>query len=201
MTIPWWGYVVLAGISWGVYVPIIFYGGSELGGRQNARLMAILCVGVAYFVLAVMFPLILFLSGQLEWPSFKTNGLVFAGLAGVAGAVGAICVVYASGAAVTQAKAEGAVTPSELAKYRIYIAPLIFGLAPLINAVVASVWHPLPGHPAHFDPKLPDWRFLTGIVFIGLGVALVLYAKEAREVSGPVTPKPVDAGVPAGTGA
>ena len=47
MNIPWWGYVVLAGLSWGTYVPIIFYGGSELGGKSNARLLAILCVGIS----------------------------------------------------------------------------------------------------------------------------------------------------------
>ena len=46
----WLFYVILAGLSWGTYVPIIFYGGSELGGKANARLMAILCVGGAYFV-------------------------------------------------------------------------------------------------------------------------------------------------------
>ena len=28
--IPWWGYVILAGLAWGTYVPIIFYGGTEL---------------------------------------------------------------------------------------------------------------------------------------------------------------------------
>src|SRR5438552_2699678 len=102
MNIPWWGYVLLAGLAWGTYVPIIFYGGSELGGKSNARLMAILCVGIAYFVMAVVFPLILFLTGQEQWPELKTIGLVFSGLAGVAGAVGAICVVFASSAAVAQ---------------------------------------------------------------------------------------------------
>ena len=81
MNIPWWGYVLLAGLAWGTYVPIIFYGGSELGGKANARLMAILCVGVAYFVLAVVVPMVLFLTGQEEWPSLKTTGLVFHGRA------------------------------------------------------------------------------------------------------------------------
>src|SRR5438128_2893262 len=134
----WLVYVALAGLAWGTYVPIIFYGGSELGGKPNARLMAILCVGIAYFVIGVLFPLILFLTGQYDWPELKTTGLVFAGLAGVAGAVGAICVVFASSAAVAQAKAAG-LPP---ATYRMYIAPLIFGLAPVINTLIASVWHP-----------------------------------------------------------
>ena len=52
--IPWWGYVILAGLAWGTYVPIIFYGGTELTTRPGTiggRLASILCVGVAYFVL------------------------------------------------------------------------------------------------------------------------------------------------------
>lgn len=179
MSIPWWGYVILAGLAWGTYVPIIFYGGSELGGKANARLMAILCVGIAYFVLAVVFPLVLFLTGQEEWPSLKTTGLVFSGLAGVAGAIGAICVVFASSAAVKQAMADG-VNP---ATYRIYIAPLIFGLAPVINTLLSSVWHPKSGDPWHFDVELPGWKLFVGILLVGLGTFLVLYSKEEAEAT------------------
>ncbi len=98
MQIPWWGYVILAGLSWGTYVPIIFFGGSELGGKPGARLAAIVCVGVAYLVLAIVIPGIIFLTNQQqrEDVNLTTNGLVFASLAGVMGAVGAICVVFAS---------------------------------------------------------------------------------------------------------
>src|SRR5262245_10200146 len=96
----WVLYTLLAGLSWGTYVTPIFYGGAGPGGKPSARIMAILCVGVAYFVIAVLFPLYLFLSGQQEWPDLKTTGLVFSGLAGVAGAVGALCVVFATKAAV-----------------------------------------------------------------------------------------------------
>src|SRR5262245_55472844 len=79
----WLFYVLLAGLSWGTYVPLIFYGGSELGGKPASRILAILCVGIAYFVIAVLFPLYLFLSGQEQWPEWNTIGLVFSGLAGV----------------------------------------------------------------------------------------------------------------------
>src|SRR5262252_5448894 len=142
----WLLYVAIAGLSWGTYVPLIFYGGNELGGKSSARLMAILCVGVAYFVIAVVFPLFLFLSKQEEWPDFKTTGLVFSSLAGVAGAVGAICVVFASQSGVGAA-AEAKLPP---ATDRLYIAPLIFGLAPVINTLVSMVWHPEKGEPFHF---------------------------------------------------
>lgn len=184
MNIPWWGYVILAGLSWGTYVPIIFYGGSELGGKANARLLAILCVGAAYFVIGVLFPLVLFLSGQQQWPTIKSTGLVFASLAGVAGAVGAICVVFASGSAVAAGMKQQAIDPSfNPATYRLYIAPLIFGLAPVINTLVASLWHPQPGNPFHFDVVVPGWKLVLGIVLVGAGVFLVLYSKEAAEAA------------------
>src|SRR5436305_11124266 len=127
----WLVYVALAGLSWGTYVPLIFYGGNELGGKAGARLMAILCVGVAYFVIAVLFPLFMFFRGE-EWPEMTTTGLVFSGLAGVAGAVGALCVIFASKYAVDAARQAGAPPHT----YRLYIAPLIFGLAPVINTLV-----------------------------------------------------------------
>src|SRR5438105_9375604 len=119
----WLLYVAIAGLSWGTYVPLIFYGGNELGGKSGARLMAILCVGIAYFVIAVVLPLALFLSKQEQWPELSTTGLVFSGMAGVAGAVGAICVIFASKSAVASAVAEYG--PAGKDTYRVFIAPLI----------------------------------------------------------------------------
>src|SRR5437899_11764625 len=142
----WVLWVLLAGLAWGTYVPLIFYGGSELGGKPASRILAILCVGIAYFVIAILFPLYLFLSGKEQWPELKTTGLVFSGLAGVAGAVGALCVVFASKSAT--AAAESAGLPP--ASYRLYIAPLIFSLAPVINTIVSLSWHPAKRDPWHF---------------------------------------------------
>jgi drug/metabolite transporter (DMT)-like permease len=197
----WLVYVVLAGLAWGTYVPLIFYGGNELGRSAGARLMAILCVGIAYFLIAVLFPLYMFLSNQEQWPDLKTTGLVFSGLAGVAGAAGALCVIFASKSA-TEAAREAGVNP---AAYRMYIAPLIFGLAPVINTLVSSLWHPRPGEPFHFELELPGWKMWMGIVLVGVGAALVLFSKEEAEtrhaagpkgpaaiVSAPASPQPPD---------
>jgi drug/metabolite transporter (DMT)-like permease len=182
MKMPWWGYVVLAGLAWGTYVPIIFYGGSELGGKPASRLMAILCVGVAYFVLAVVFPLGLFLSGQEQWPELKATGLIFSALAGVAGAIGAICVVFASKAAMDAGRQIAADDPGfNPASFRLLIAPLIFGLAPVINTLLSSVWHPKPGDPWRFGLELPGWKLAAGILLVAAGVFLVLYSKEEAE--------------------
>jgi drug/metabolite transporter (DMT)-like permease len=195
----WLVYVALAGLSWGTYVPLIFYGGNELGGKSGARLMAILCVGIAYFVIAVLFPLYMFLSNQEQWPSFTATGISFASLAGVAGAVGAICVIFASKSATQTAVAAG-LPP---ATYRLYIAPLIFGLAPVINTFLSSVWHPRPGEPFHFDIELPGWKLWLGIVLVGAGAALVLFSKEEAEAhkqaAAPRAPAVAATAPPAGT--
>ncbi len=182
MSIPWWGYVVLAGLSWGTYVPIIFYGGTELTtkpGTIGGRLASILCVGIAYFVMAVLVPLVMMQLRDDAQPDWKPNGLLFSGLAGVMGAVGAICVIFASKAAVDAAKVEG-VNP---ATYRIYIAPLIFCLAPMINTLMSLVWHPKPGDPWNFHLEIPSWHLPVGIALIAAGVFLVLYSKEAAEAA------------------
>ena len=194
--IPWWGYVILAGLAWGTYVPLIFYGGTELTtapGTVGGRLASILCVGVAYFLLAVVVPVVLMAVRDDAQPSWKLNGLVFSGLAGVAGAVGAICVIFASKAAVDSAKAEG-INP---ATYRIYIAPLIFSLAPAINTLLSLLWHPKAGDPWHFDFEMPGWKLPAGIVLVALGTFLVLMSKEELEASKTKPPpKPVETAQP-----
>lgn len=183
---PWLLFVLLAGLSWGTYVPLIFYGGSELGGKPSSRLLAILCVGVAYFVLAVLIPAAILAtsSAQPNWGSL--SGLTFSGLAGAAGAIGAICVIFATKAAIDSAKAEG----RPPATYKLLIAPLIFGLAPVINTVVSTVWHPQPGVPLHLDPRMPHPMLVVGIVAVGLGAALVLYSKELSEAAPAQAPAP-----------
>ncbi len=186
MKSEWLMYALLAGLSWGTYVPIIFFGGSELGGKPASRILAILCVGVAYFVIGVVLPLILFMTGQQKWSdiNLNSNGLIFSGLAGVAGAVGAICVVFASKAAIGEAKAAG-LPP---ATFKAYIAPIIFGLAPIINVLVAMVWHPKSGSWFHFGFEMPGWKLIVGIVLVGAGAALVLFSKEEAEAQKHKTP-------------
>ncbi|VTR91279.1 Hypothetical conserved protein OS=uncultured planctomycete GN=HGMM_F09D09C13 PE=4 SV=1 [Gemmata massiliana] len=197
-SIPWWGYVILAGLAWGTYVPIIFFGGqmlSPLNAQGNAigvggRLASILSVGVAYMVMAVVIPVALMATRDDAQASWRTVGLVFSGLAGVAGAVGAICVIFASKAAVDQAIIEGV----DRATYRMYIAPLIFCLAPLINTVLSSVWHPnaKTGEWSNFHFEMPGLKLWAGIILVAAGTFLVLMSKEEAEASKgkPASPPP-----------
>lgn len=231
--IPWWGYVILAGLAWGTYVPIIFYGGQQLTplNAQGApvgiggRLASILMVGAAYFVLGVLVPVALMALRDDAQASWQMTGVVFSALAGVAGAVGAICVIFASKAAVDEgrgdfekkeaalvASLERADEPAKpaldaelkahrgerakyLASYRILIAPLIFSLAPLINTLLSLVWHPKTGDPFHFGFDMPSWHLPVGILFVAVGTFLVLYSKEAGEANKAAAPKPATAAV------
>jgi hypothetical protein len=184
----WLLYVALAGLAWGTYVPIIFYGGNELSAKPGAsgRFMAILCVGGAYFVIGVMLPLLMFLTGLggVKWDDVNLGsaGLTFASLAGVAGAVGAICVIFATSSAMAAGKQ---LSPPNPAAFKVYIAPLIFGLAPVINVLVSMVWHPQKGDPWHFGLKSAPGLLWVGIILVGLGAALVLYSKEQVEAAAP----------------
>lgn len=189
----WLFYVGLAGLSWGTYVPLIFYGGNELGGKPGSRIMAILCVGLAYFVIAVVFPLYLFLSGQYDWPDMTGTGLTFASLAGAAGAIGALCVIFATKSAAASERAAGV----DAGTYRLYIGPLIFGLAPIINTLVSLLWHPEKGNPFHFGFDMPGWKLWAGIVLVGLGAALVLFSKEEVEADKkkPAPPAPAQVAI------
>jgi hypothetical protein len=186
----WLLYVGMAGLAWGTYVPIIFYGGNELSAKPgpSGRFMAILCVGGAYFVIGVLFPLLMFVTGWLgvKWDDVNmgSSGLTFASLAGVAGALGAIGVIFATTSAMGAARDAG--LPRDT--YKVFIAPLIFGLAPVINVLVSMVWHPQRGEPWHFGLKSAHPVLWVGIVLVGLGAALVLYSKELTESAEPKAP-------------
>src|SRR5579859_3013562 len=178
----WLLYVALAGLSWGTYVPLIFYGGTELLSdpkiQTPARVLAILCVGIAYFVIGVLYPAyyLLRLPAQ-DRPERSATGLFFSGLAGAAGALGAICVIFASANAVVAAKTAG----QPIGTYKLFIAPLIFGLAPIINTLVSMVWHPKKNQPFHFGWHAPHGLLWAGIISVGLGAFLVLYSKGLLE--------------------
>lgn len=172
----WILFVALAGLCWGTYVPFVAAGGKEL----KSSYASLLCVGVAYFLIAVLFPLAMFWA-RGKFPAFNVNGTILATGAGVAGALGALCVILAT---------------FEFGGPRIAVAPLIFGVAPVVNTVVSLLWHPgasiftfrLPENPPH-------WTFYVGIVLTGLGAGLVLFSKEYGESLHAAKLKPAPAAV------
>jgi len=157
MKMLWLAFVVGAILAWGAYVPTVHEGQTALGGTPKAgAVRAFLCVGLAYLIMAVVIPLLLVFTGLVdERMEFNRRGFSFATLGGIFGALGALCIILAI-------KNEG--NP-------LYIAPLVFAGAPIMNAVVSLLWHP----PA--EGARPGMLFYGGIVLAALGAALVLYSK------------------------
>jgi hypothetical protein len=160
---PWVLFVVLAGLCWGTYVPFIAQGGKEL----KSSYASFLCVGVAYFLIAILVPIIiLWMRGRM--PNFTASGVTLATLAGTVGALGALCVIFAT---------------FEFQGDRKYVGPVIFALAPVINTAVSLLWHPNEDFTwnFHLPAVTPHWTLYVGIVLAGLGAFLVLYSKELTE--------------------
>ncbi len=161
--LAWLAYALLTVASWGVYGIFLHTGQVAMGDPINGRYKAFLLVGVAYFITAVLAPLIVLKYAGATW-SFPARGVWFSLLAGIVGAVGAFGVLLAFGA-----KGSPAVVMS-----------IVFAGAPVVNAVVALSVHPPAGGFAALR-----WQFLAGILLAAVGGFLVTLYKP-----GPVPPQP-----------
>ena len=146
----WIIFALGAALSWGLYGPALHRGQTELGSPMRA----LLCVGVAYFLIGVIVPVIS-LSAQGELNGFTMKGSIGATVAGALGAIGAVCIIFAF-------RSGGLPT---------YVMPLVFAGAPLVN-VLYSMWlHP---------PKTsPNPLLYLGFVLAAAGGGLVLYFKPS----------------------
>jgi len=145
----WMLFALGAVAAWGCYVPVLHEGQAALKG---GALRAFLCVGVAYFLTAVLGPLGLLATGVEPW-EFNARGVTFSALGGVLGATGALCIIMAL-------KSGG--TP-------LVVPPLVFGGAPIMATLVAITWH----RPVH----APQPWFYLGLVMAAAGAFLVLRYK------------------------
>lgn len=162
----WQAFVLGAVLSWGVYVPVLHEGQMKMGGDAKTKsIRGFLCVGIAYFVTAVVFPIILMLvQGQAF--EFSARGVTFASLGGVAGAAGALCIILSIGSGGSP----------------MYIAPLVFAGAPIVNVFVSLLWK---------SRAVPGPLFFVGLVMAALGAGLVLYSKSDLDKKLKEQPKPV----------
>ena len=159
-------FVFGAVISWGVYVPTVHRAAEQL----HSSLRAFLFVGVAYFLTAVLFPLVLIFifnydpTTKGQTPNFNIGPMSWGVAAGVAGAAGALCVIFAA----TNAGKGGA----------LYVAPLVFAGAPIVNTIVTmTIFHPAK--------KMPELPFFFGLLLAAVGAALVMIYKPAPEAPAP----------------
>jgi uncharacterized membrane protein len=144
----WILFALGAALSWGLYGPALHRGQVALGSPMRA----LLCVGVAYFLIGVLVPL-----GSLSYQGglqgFTMKGSTSALLGGALGALGAICIIFAF-------KYGGLPT---------YVMPLVFAGAPLVN-VLFSMW-------LHPPKTAPNPLIYLGFLLAAAGAGMVLYFK------------------------
>ncbi len=146
----WILFVIGAVLSWGIYGVALHVGQVTLGNP----LRALLCVGVAYFLIGVLVP-VAALAGQGQLNGFNAKSTTMAMLGGALGAIGAVCIIYAF-------KSGG---------LPIYVMPLVFGGAPVIN-VLTSIW-------LHPPRQAPNPLLYLGFLLASLGAGMVLYFKPS----------------------
>lgn len=163
----WILFAYLTVLSWGVYGVLLHIGRSGMpAGPElpNAGLKAFLWVGIAYFVVAVVGPLIVLKLRGSNF-AFGSGGITWSFIAGVAGALGAFTLVLALGAAAAPAiKGGGGFGPGAASA----VMPLVFGGAPIVNAIVSMLVHPPEG--GFKSLPLP---FIIGIILAAGGAFLV----------------------------
>ena len=146
----WLIFAVGAALCWGMYGPALFRGQTQLGNPFKA----LLCVGVAYFLIGVLVP-VGTLARQGGINGFPAGGTSWAILAGALGALGAVCIIYAF-------RSGG--LPH-------YVMPLVFGGAPVVNVLVSMAMHP---------PKAaPHPMLYAGFALAAVGAGLVLYYRPS----------------------
>ncbi|RLS78538.1 MAG: hypothetical protein DWI03_03920 [Planctomycetota bacterium] len=165
--------IALTAFCWGVYGPVLHFGREAM----HSPLRPFVCVGAAYFLIAVLIPLLLLARGG-ERGTWTTRGVVWSMLAGTAGSLGALGVILAL----------------HFGGKPIYVMPLVFGGAPVVNTLLTATMNS-----AYDQLKAP---FLAGLLLVVTGAVTVLVFKpqpvahaaapvaaaEAEPASAPVAP-------------
>lgn len=132
-------------VCWGAYGPVLHKGQLAMSG---SRLRPFICVGVAYFLIAVLAPLAMLMAAGEEG-GFSLKGVIWSVMGGAAGAVGALGIILAFNSGGKP----------------VYVMPLVFGGAPVINTLVSIAG-------ADVDQVSPV--FYAGLIMVIIGAATVL---------------------------
>jgi len=137
----------LAMFSWGAYGPVLHRGQAAMGG---SRLRPLVCIGAAYFLIAVLVPLALLvpLGDTGSWNVAGSTWSLAAGSLGAIGALGTILAFACGGKPFT-------------------VMPVVFGCAPVINTLTTLAF-------AHTPFSAVNQFFLAGMLVVAVGAATVL---------------------------
>src|SRR3954467_8518434 len=95
----WLIFALLTVVSWGVYGIFLHTGQTSMGGGDPsvARYKAFLFVGLAYFLTAVLAPLLLLMLKGAAFSGYTGKGMAWSLIAGIVRAIGAFGVLLAFG--------------------------------------------------------------------------------------------------------
>ena len=129
----------------------------------------LICVGLAYFAIAVVVPVVLLVT-RGEAGDWTARGIVWSLAGGAAGAIGALGIILAFNFGGKPA----------------YVMPLVFGCAPVVNAFITMYWA------GTWNEMRP--AFLAGLILVGMGAMMVLYFAPKKATHPPSAhAKPVSA--------
>ena len=165
--------MILAGIAltvlcWGSYGPVLHKGQH---GLENNRLKPLICVGVAYFVVAIIVPTIYLASrGDLSggWSFGGTSWSLLAGAVGALGALGIIIALSSGGSPIV-------------------VMPLVFGGAPVLTVFIYLI---------SSNTERPNAVFYAGLILLIAGATVVQIFKPkqltAHQDQKPVASQPIE---------
>jgi hypothetical protein len=147
--------IALAVVSWGSYGPVLHKGQAAM---HHSRLRPLVCVGLAYFVIAVIVPYF-FLGEMGEDSTYRSLGTLWSLCAGAFGAAGALGIILAFNSGGRP----------------VFIMPLVFGAAPVVNTLFSVARHSQWGQINAF--------FWAGLILVIAGSAMVLMLAPRGERS------------------
>lgn len=150
--------IILTIFCWGVYGPVLHKGQMLMAG---SRLRPLICVGLAYFAVAVVATSLIIQAwhGSHEWDKLTTVGSLWSFAGGSAGALGALGIILAF----------------TFGGKPTYVMPLVFGGAPVINTLVTVGPAIARGTITEINPL-----FFAGLIVVIAGaVAVLVFAPKA----------------------
>ena len=168
-------YALLTVVCWGTYGICMHTGSVNMKDAENGRIMAFLWVGLAYFLTAVVAPLIILKlkGGNIAFWNYPTSGWKWSLIAGTLGAVGALGVLLAFGSAAAE-------KPTPPGWFVPVVMSIIFAGAPMVNAIVSTTKEGNWGRALSKD----HWPFFIGIAMAALGGFLITkYAPKSKTSS------------------
>ena len=148
-------FVALTFVCWGAYGPTLHKGQVAMGG---SRLRPLLCVGLAYFGIAVLVPIVGLTLGQESAGRFSFGGVVWSLAGGALGALGALGIILAFNYGGSPA----------------YVMPFVFGFAPLVNGFITVG---LSGKYKEMN-SLTLGGMMAGLIMVSMGAFIVLFCAQ-----------------------